>query len=166
MFVLPRLHLNRPKSFSHTTAPASIYQPVKTVRKDHSKTAFNVSYQNKVAMETVIEQQRRYHEERERITDALTQEALLKKQTLKENINSDSRSRVLLDRFCDISEKLLTIYEDKDGLRKEEINAISGPNEFAEFYGRLRLIKEYHRKYPNEVAEPMQMEFLKYELNV
>ena len=117
-------------------------------------------------METVIEQQRRYHEERERITDALTEEALLKKQTLKENINSDSRSRVLLDRFCDISEKLLTIYEDKDGLRKEEINAISGPNEFAEFYGRLRLIKEYHRKYPNEVAEPMQMEFLKYELNV
>eukprot|EP00112_Aurelia_sp_Birch-Aquarium-sp1_P016144 Seg3634.2 transcript_id=Seg3634.2/GoldUCD/mRNA.D3Y31 product="Splicing factor 3A subunit 3" protein_id=Seg3634.2/GoldUCD/D3Y31 len=112
-------------------------------------------------METVIEQQRRYHEERERITDAMTQETLLKKQTLKENINSDSRSRVLLDRFCDISEKLLTIYEDKDGLRKEEINAISGPNEFAEFYGRLRLIKEYHRKYPNEIAEPMQMEFLK-----
>eukprot|EP00795_Rhopilema_esculentum_P002624 gene2624-819_t len=112
-------------------------------------------------METVIEQQRRYHEERERILDAMTQESLLKKQTLKEQINSDHRSRVLLDRYCDISEKLGNIYEDKDGLRKEEINSIAGPNEFAEFYGRLRLIKEYHRKYPNEVAEPMQMEFLK-----
>ena len=112
-------------------------------------------------METVIEQQRRYHEERERIIDAMTQEALLKNQTLKEQMNSDYRSRILLDRYSDISDKLLNVYEDKDGLRKEEINSIAGPNEFAEFYGRLRSIKEYHRKYPNEVAEPMQMEFLR-----
>ncbi|KXJ04985.1 Splicing factor 3A subunit 3, partial [Exaiptasia diaphana] len=46
-------------------------------------------------------------------------------------------------------------------LRKEEVHALSGPNEFAEFYSRLRSLKEYHRKYPNEIAEPMQMEFLK-----
>lgn len=112
-------------------------------------------------METVIEQQRRYHEEKERIIDAMTQEALLKKQTLKEQINSDYRSRVLLDRYSDISDKLLNVYEDKDGMRREEISSIAGPNEFAEFYGRLRTIKEYHRKYPNEVAEPMQMEFIR-----
>ena len=36
-------------------------------------------------------------------------------------------------------------------MRKEEISALSGPNEFAEFYSRLRVIKDYHRKYPNEV---------------
>jgi splicing factor 3A subunit 3 len=36
-------------------------------------------------------------------------------------------------------------------MRKEEISALSGPNEFAEFYSRLRIIKDYHRKYPNEV---------------
>ena len=29
--------------------------------------------------------------------------------------------------------------------------ALSGPNEFAEFYGRLRSLKDYHRKFPNEV---------------
>lgn len=36
-------------------------------------------------------------------------------------------------------------------MRKDEIAALSGPNEFAEFYSRLRVIKDYHRKYPNEV---------------
>lgn len=37
-------------------------------------------------------------------------------------------------------------------LRKEELSAISGPNEFAEFYNRLKQIKEFHRKHPNEVS--------------
>jgi len=59
-------------------------------------------------------------------------------------------------------EKLKKYYVDQDSLRQEEIESISGPNEFAEFYGRLRSLKQYHRKYPNEVAEPMQMEFLRY----
>ena len=36
-------------------------------------------------------------------------------------------------------------------MRKDELAAISGPNEFAEFYNRLKQIKEFHRKHPNEV---------------
>lgn len=112
-------------------------------------------------METVIEQQRSCHEERERLEDAMTQELIMKKNNLKEQINSDHRVRVLLERYVEITEKLESLYADKDYLRKEEIASISGPNEFAEFYGRLRTLKQYHRKYPNEVAEPMQMEFLR-----
>lgn len=112
-------------------------------------------------METVIEHQRRCHEERERIEDAMTQELLMKKSNLKEQINSDHRVRFLLERYMEITEKLKKYYADEDALRQEEIVSISGPNEFAEFYGRLRTIKQYHRKYPNEIAEPMQMEFLR-----
>ena len=37
-------------------------------------------------------------------------------------------------------------------LRKEEVSALSGPNEFAEFYMRLKGLKEFHKKHPNEVA--------------
>lgn len=48
--------------------------------------------------------------------------------------------------------RLKELYEDKDGLRKEEIAALSGPNEFQEFYARLKQIKEFHRKHPNEVS--------------
>lgn len=46
-------------------------------------------------------------------------------------------------------------------LRQEEVHAISGPDEFGEFYRRLKHLKEYHRRYPNEVEVPMAMEFLR-----
>lgn len=54
-------------------------------------------------METVIEQQRRYHEERERLEDAMTQEILLKKSNQKEQVNSDHRTRTLLERYVEVS---------------------------------------------------------------
>lgn len=38
-----------------------------------------------------------------------------------------------------------------DRMRRDELAAISGPNEFAEFYNRLKQIKEFHRKHPHEV---------------
>ena len=40
---------------------------------------------------------------------------------------------------------------------------MSGPDEFGEFYHRLRQIRDHHRKNPNEIEEPMQMEFLRME---
>jgi splicing factor 3A subunit 3 len=47
---------------------------------------------------------------------------------------------------------LKEIYEDKDGQRKEEVALLSGPNEFVEFYNRLKQIKEFYKKHPNEVC--------------
>lgn len=46
---------------------------------------------------------------------------------------------------------LKELYEDKDGLRKDEVASLSGPNEFAEFYSRLKNIKDFYRRLPNEV---------------
>uniref|UniRef100_A0A4W5RYL5 Splicing factor 3a, subunit 3 n=1 Tax=Hucho hucho TaxID=62062 RepID=A0A4W5RYL5_9TELE len=103
-------------------------------------------------METILEQQRRYHEEKERLLDAKTKEMMHKKTTLREQINSDHRTRAMLDR-CNIV--AFSFYS----MRKDELNAISGPNEFAEFYNRLKQIKEFHRKHPNEICVPMSMEF-------
>uniref|UniRef100_A0A667XVY4 Splicing factor 3a, subunit 3 n=1 Tax=Myripristis murdjan TaxID=586833 RepID=A0A667XVY4_9TELE len=110
-------------------------------------------------METILEQQRRYHEEKERLMDAKTKEMLHKKSTLREQINSDHRTRAMLDRYMEVSSNLRDSYEDKDGMRKDELSAISGPNEFAEFYNRLKQIKEFHRKHPNEICVPMSVEF-------
>lgn len=50
--------------------------------------------------------------------------------------------------FTDYLENLFLI----DRMRRDELAAISGPNEFAEFYNRLKQIKEFHRKHPNEVV--------------
>ena len=66
-------------------------------------------------------------------------------------INSDHRTKILADRYVDSSQRLKELYEDKDSLRKEEVAALSGPNELAEFYSRLKQIKEFHKKHPNEV---------------
>ena len=54
-------------------------------------------------------------------------------------------------RYDECSNALREIYEDKDGMRKEEITALSGPNEFAEFYSRFKQIKDFHRRHPGEV---------------
>jgi len=51
----------------------------------------------------------------------------------------------------DCAKLLKEIYEDKDGQRKEEVALLSGPNEFVEFYNRLKQIKEFYKKHPNEV---------------
>ena len=110
-------------------------------------------------METLLEQQRRYHEERERLMDGLVQERLLEKKTHKDGVNSEHRQKSMLGRYDECTAALREIYEDKDGLRKEEITALSGPNEFAEFYSRLKGIKDFHRRHPGEVFVPMSVEF-------
>lgn len=46
----------------------------------------------------------------------------------------------------------MDLYEDKDGQRKAEVAALTGPNEFQEFYNRLKQIKDFYRKHPNEVC--------------
>lgn len=110
-------------------------------------------------METILEQQRRYHEERERLMDAMVKEMLHKKTSFREAINSDHRLKMLLDHYMESTTNLKELYEDKDGLRKEEVAALSGPNEFAEFYSRLKAIKEFYRRHPNEISIPMSVEF-------
>jgi len=69
----------------------------------------------------------------------------------------------LLNRFADRSSSLLNLYLDKDGARQIEIEKISGASEFSEFYNRLKDIKDYHRRYPNEANEPMELEFMSYD---
>jgi splicing factor 3A subunit 3 len=146
-------------------------------------------------MEPLLEQQRRHHEERERLLDAMVGEALVKQQgqpvvnpastmaaaaaaagggvaptftsslarkplSHRDSLNSDHRVRAMLDRYTECSRTLLELYEDKDGLRREEVAALSGPNEFQEFYSRLKQIKEFHRRHPGEaISVPMAIEF-------
>lgn len=40
------------------------------------------------------------------------------------------------------------------------MEVLSGSSDFTEFYERLKVLKEHHRKYPNEPVEPPEMEFI------
>ena len=55
------------------------------------------------------------------------------------------RSRNMVDRFLECSSRLQELYDDNDGQRREEVQALSGPNEFKEFYERFKGVKEFHR---------------------
>ena len=109
---------------------------------------------------TIIEEQRQCHEELERLQDALVAEKLHKTASHREHINSEHRAFVLYERLQQCTTNLISNYDDKDGIRKREIDQIGGPNEFQEFYNRLRKLKDYHKKHSNEIASPMVMEFL------
>uniref|UniRef100_U5EXL0 Putative splicing factor 3a subunit 3 n=1 Tax=Corethrella appendiculata TaxID=1370023 RepID=U5EXL0_9DIPT len=105
-------------------------------------------------METILELQRRYHEERDRLIKMMVDETLNKK----DNIYAEHRLKLLLNQHQECTTRLRELYEDKDGERKTEVAALSGPNEFNEFYSRLKAIKEFHKKH-NEVSVPLSVEF-------
>lgn len=110
-------------------------------------------------METILEQQRRYHEERERLVRLMVDEYVTKKQSERDRIFSDHRLKSLLELYVTATGTLRELYEDKDGERKSEVAALSGPNEFSEFYSRLKQIKEFYKKHPNEISVPLSVEF-------
>lgn len=89
----------------------------------------------------------------------MVKESLAEKRSQRETINSSQRIRSLMDRYQSATSKLVTAYSDEDGERSKEIQAIGGPNEFAEFYSRLKTLKDVHRKNPNESARPLTLEF-------
>uniref|UniRef100_A0A1I7XUQ6 SF3A3 domain-containing protein n=1 Tax=Heterorhabditis bacteriophora TaxID=37862 RepID=A0A1I7XUQ6_HETBA len=110
-------------------------------------------------MDSILETQRKLHEERERTIDTIVKEVMSEKKTHKAKINSEQRVKQLVDRYHGCTEGLERLYEDLDGARKREMNAIAGPNEFAEFYSRLKLLKDAHRRNPDEeMADPERPE--------
>ena len=43
--------------------------------------------------------------------------------------------------------------------RSREIQQLGGPNEFAEYYQRLKIMKSFYSKNPNEEATSLTLEF-------
>ncbi|KAK0428517.1 hypothetical protein QR680_010844 [Steinernema hermaphroditum] len=63
--------------------------------------------------DSVLEAQRHLHEERERLVDVITNEFLLDVKTNKERINSAHRSKQMIERYEQCTDKLLSLYEDE-----------------------------------------------------
>jgi splicing factor 3A subunit 3 len=51
---------------------------------------------------------------------------------------------------------LYAIYQDVDGERAKEVEAISTGDPFEEFYKQYNEIKDFHRRYPNEAVENLE----------
>ncbi|KAI9006135.1 hypothetical protein BC832DRAFT_556216 [Gaertneriomyces semiglobifer] len=111
-------------------------------------------------MNSILELQRRTHEELDLLEQAAVQELLAKAKAHKERLIQEHRVAKILDRMQQRGQFLLDLYSDEDGLRKKEINAITGTKDLGEFYARLREIKEHHRKYPHAAVEPMDLDII------
>ncbi|CAJ0576377.1 unnamed protein product, partial [Mesorhabditis spiculigera] len=112
-------------------------------------------------MDSVLETQRNLHEERERLIEAMTKETIAEKRSHKALINSQHRVRKFADRYIDATAELEKLYEDTTKERETEIEAISGPNEFAEFYSRLKTLKDHHKRVAEESASCHSLDFQK-----
>lgn len=113
-------------------------------------------------MEGILEQQRVLHEERERLKEQMSQEMVKKKTSHREQLNSEHRIRIMLERLTVITAKLADLYEDKDGLRRQDIAALSN-SPFNEFYHRLRNLRVYYQKHPEDVnSVPLSVQVAAY----
>jgi len=63
------------------------------------------------------------------------------------------RVKAVVGRIKKASVQVLDIMDDKDGSRREELAAMSGKTVFDNFYDRLKQIKEYHRKFPDQTDQ-------------
>lgn len=73
--------------------------------------------------------------------------------TAKDRLYQSHRVRNMIEQIMQTTHKLVDVYEDKDGARKDEIAALggqtaSGTNVFSAFYDRLKEIRDYHRRHP------------------
>ncbi|PHT87481.1 hypothetical protein T459_09587 [Capsicum annuum] len=102
---------------------------------------------------TLLEVTRASHEEVERFERLIVKDLQTEPPTNKDRLYQSHRVRNMIEQIIDTTLKLVDIYEDKDGARKDEIAALggqtaTGTNVFSAFYDRLKEIREYHRRHP------------------
>ncbi|KAL3630687.1 hypothetical protein CASFOL_023671 [Castilleja foliolosa] len=104
---------------------------------------------------TLLEGTRANHEEVERLERLIVKDLQTDPQTNKDRLHQSHRVRNMIEQITLTTQKLIEVYEDEDGARKDEIAALGGQsatsanvNVFSAFYDRLKEIREYHRRHP------------------
>jgi len=72
--------------------------------------------------------------------------------TQREHIVSDHKIATYLNAAKERAQTCLDIYKDEDGLKKTEIDQMTGPNALTNFYDQLRETKAYHRRFNTGAA--------------
>jgi hypothetical protein len=104
---------------------------------------------------TLLEKMRALHEDIERFERQIVDLKLQIPKTHKESITIDHKVNKYLELIKDRSQQLQALYEDKDGLRRDELVRISGqgPEAYTIFYDMLREIRNDYARYPNIALE-------------
>lgn len=117
-----------------------------------------LSYSDAIKMNSLLEDKRNLHEERDRIELAIVNEMLGKKLGHREKLDSEHRQKALLDRYMKCSKSLLALYQ-QDQSRRCDDDQPSNRNVFKEFYAALKDIKDLYIGRTNEQVTTMAFEF-------
>jgi splicing factor 3A subunit 3 len=127
----------------------------------------------------LLEEQRRIHEELERLEDACADLLLedpphvrllpvpvafivLTSLQIRDRLARDHDIAKYLQQIESLSRRLLAIYEDKDHTLEEELrNLTLGEQPMESFMTEIAAIKEHHRRYPNEPVENLEKAYKK-----
>lgn len=81
---------------------------------------------------TILEMIRSKHEETEHLEKALSKALAYKDNNPKDKVTADLMIRKLIDQIQKISKELIDLSQDKDGLKKEEIDILAGSKNYLE----------------------------------
>jgi len=98
---------------------------------------------------TLLEQCRQAHEDIEHLAREAVKVLEEEPKSTKGRMLQQHKTNFIIQSTVDRSETALKLYDDRDGLMKEEISSMKGIDVFKGFYDQLRDIKDYHRRFPD-----------------
>jgi splicing factor 3A subunit 3 len=109
----------------------------------------------------VLEEQRNLHEDIERLEQAIADRYVDEPKQDRYRLNRDHEMAQLLDNLHSQTTALLEIYETRSEERTKEIQDLSLGDSFANFQKQVSELKEYHKRYPNQAAENLEIAYRK-----
>lgn len=99
-----------------------------------------------------LERLRSSHEDIENYERAVVNVLNQKTRNHRERVIQGHRVNNLINCVVTSSHEAIGLYQDTDGLLKEELASMTGPSMFTSFYDRLKDIRTYHRNYPHRAV--------------
>lgn len=103
---------------------------------------------------SVLEQLRSAHEDIENIEKAMSMVMLDKNKNSKLTVSCEHALKYLIDTSQAKCKTAVDIYQDKDGMRTDDINALAGQRTdkkqgdvWTSFYDKVKEVKDYHRRF-------------------
>lgn len=103
---------------------------------------------------SVLEQLRSAHEDIENIEKAMSMVLMDKHKNSKLAVSCEHALKYLIDASQMKSKTAIDIYQDKDGMRTDDINALAGQrgdkkqgDVWTSFYDKVKEVKDYHRRF-------------------
>lgn len=103
---------------------------------------------------SVLEQLRSAHEDIENVEKAMSLVLLDKHMNKRQAVSCDHALKYLIEQSQAKSQTAVEIYQDKDGMRTDDINALAGQrgdkkagDVWTSFYDKVKEVKDYHRRF-------------------